>query len=56
MTMAQAKTVKPGDKIITRDGWCYKVLEVCRGWNRLYTSKELEALNGKCDFYDFVVS
>ena len=55
MTKNEAKKVKVGDTIKNKDGVKYKVLAVNPGWKGFLTSKELELVRDKPDFYYFTV-
>lgn len=54
MTKKQAAALKPGDRIVTKDGLKWTVIRCYGGWRGLLTSKEIERKKGY-DFYQIVV-
>lgn len=55
MTKKQAAALKPGDRIVTKDGSEWTVIRTYGGWHGLLTSKEI-ARKKDYEFYEIVVS
>lgn len=54
MTKKQAAALKPGDRIVTKDGLEWTVIRCFGGWKGFLTSREIAEKNGY-DFYEIVV-
>lgn len=54
MTKKQAKALKPGDRVVNRDGVEYKVIRVNGGWNGFLTSQQIAQKKGY-DWYAITV-
>lgn len=54
MTKKQAAALKPGDRIVTKDGEEWTVIRCYGGWHGFLTSKEISEKK-EYDFYEIVV-
>lgn len=55
MTKKEAANLKAGDRVVNRDGVEYKVIRVYPGWHGFLSSRELEKVKDKPDWYGITV-